>query len=86
MDVGVSKKNVGKPPQIIHLFIGFGTMIFTIHFGGKKIPLFLETPMCLDRTFHVILVKVFVQQYRLTMARRSIILPYSQTNMELYGI
>ena len=30
-------------PQIIHLFIGFGTIIFTIHFG---LPLFLETPIC----------------------------------------
>ena len=51
---GCFQKINGKTPQIIHLFIGFGTMIFTIHFGGKKIPLFLETPMCLDRSFHVI--------------------------------
>ena len=29
-------------PQIIHLFIGFGTIIFTIHFG---VPLFFETPI-----------------------------------------
>ena len=27
----------GETPQIIHLFIGFGTMIFTIHFG---VPVF----------------------------------------------
>ena len=33
--MGVSKNN-GKTPQIIHLFIGFGTMIFTFHFGGKN--------------------------------------------------
>ena len=32
---------MGKPPQIIHLFIGFGTMIFTIFFlGGLCFPLF----------------------------------------------
>ncbi len=30
-DMGVSK-NMGFP-QIIHLNIGFGTIIFTIHFG-----------------------------------------------------
>ena len=30
-------------PQIIHLFIGFGTIIFTIHFG---VPLLLETSIC----------------------------------------
>ena len=44
LDLGVSK-NRGKTPQIIHFFGGF-SMIFTIHFGGK-IPLFLETPICL---------------------------------------
>ena len=38
--MGVSKNRGGH--QIIHLEIGFGTIIFTIHFGGK-IPLFLET-------------------------------------------
>ena len=38
--MGVSKNRGGFTPQIIHLFIGFGTIIFTIHFGGK-IPLFL---------------------------------------------
>ena len=38
---GISKNN-GKTPQIIHLFIGFWTIIFTIHFGGKILPLFLE--------------------------------------------
>ena len=32
----------GKTPQIIHLFIGFGTIIFTIDFG---VALFLETPI-----------------------------------------
>ena len=32
-------KNRGKTPQIIPCLIGFGTIIFTIHFG---IPLFLE--------------------------------------------
>ena len=36
--MGASKNN--GTPKIIHLFIGFGTIIFTIHFGGK-IPLFL---------------------------------------------
>ena len=40
--MGVSKNRGGKPPQIIHLFIGF-SIIFTIHFGG--FPLFLETPI-----------------------------------------
>ena len=40
--MGVEPKIMGwKTPQIIiHLFICFGTMIFTIHFGGP-IPLFL---------------------------------------------
>ena len=43
--MGVEAKIGGKlTPQIIHLFIGFGTIIFTIHFGGKN-PLFLETPI-----------------------------------------
>ena len=37
--VGVSKHN--GFPQIIRLFIGFGSLIFTIHFGGFSIPLFL---------------------------------------------
>ena len=37
-----TKNRGGKHPQIIHLFIGFGTIIFTIHFG--VFPLFLETP------------------------------------------
>ena len=49
--MGVSTKNRGgvylKPPQIIHLFIGFGTIMFTIHFGGK-ILLFLEGPPIYD--------------------------------------
>ena len=46
LDVGVEPKIGGKkPPQIIHLFIGFGTIIFTIHFG---VPLFLETAMFLQ--------------------------------------
>ncbi len=31
-------------PEIIHLFIGFGSIIFTIHFGGFY-PYFLETPI-----------------------------------------
>ena len=39
-------------PQIIHLFIGFGTIIFTIHFLGVKSPLFLgETPICQYRLY-----------------------------------
>ena len=33
------------PPQIIHLFMGFGTIIFTIHFG---VPSFLETSIYLE--------------------------------------
>ena len=41
--MGVSK-NTGFSPQIIHLFIGFGTMIFTIHFGGFT-PIFGNTHM-----------------------------------------
>ena len=32
--MGVSKNRGGKPPNLHHLFIGFGTIIFTIHFGG----------------------------------------------------
>ena len=39
--MGVSQNN-GTPKSSICL-IGFGTIIFTIHFGGK-IPLFLEPP------------------------------------------
>ncbi len=39
--MGVSKKE--WYPQIIHLFIEFSMIIFTIHFGGKFFPLFLET-------------------------------------------
>ena len=39
--LGVSK-NMWKPPKSSHLFIGFGTTIFTIHFGGwAHPPLFL---------------------------------------------
>ena len=39
-NMGVSKNN-GKTPQIIHLFIGFSTIIFTIHFVVvKKSPYF----------------------------------------------
>ena len=39
--MGVEPKIMGKTPQIIHLFIGFfSTIIFTIHFWGKKTPLF----------------------------------------------
>ncbi len=38
-DMGVSK-NRGVSPQIIPFIIGFGTIIFTIHVGGKP-PLFL---------------------------------------------
>ena len=34
---------VGKPPQIIHLFIGFGTIIFKKSILGVFPPLFLET-------------------------------------------
>ena len=34
INIGVEPKIVGKLPQIIHLFRGFGTIIFTIHFGG----------------------------------------------------
>ncbi len=39
---------IWENPQIIHLFIGVGTIIFTIHFGGK-IPLFLETSISFMR-------------------------------------
>ena len=43
--MGVSK-NRGKTPQIIHLFIGIGTIIFTIHFGGSSFPpIFASTPI-----------------------------------------
>ena len=43
--MGVSK-NRGFYPQIIHLFIGFGTIIFTIHFGGfYTTPIFGSTPI-----------------------------------------
>ena len=32
---GCQPKNRGvKPPKSFHFFIGFGTIIFTIHFGG----------------------------------------------------
>ena len=31
---GCQPKNMGTPPKSSHLFIGFGTTIFTIHFGG----------------------------------------------------
>ena len=37
--MGVSKNRGVKPPQIIHLFIGF-SIIFTIHFGGNFSPYF----------------------------------------------
>ena len=40
--MGVSN-NMGKPPNHPFYIIGFGTIICTIHFGGKK-NLFLETP------------------------------------------
>ncbi len=45
-------KNMGFFPQIIHLFIGFGTMIFTILFGVKH-PYFWKHPYSLkkDMTF-----------------------------------
>ena len=36
---GVEPKIGGKKTQIIHLFIGFGTIVFTIHF---RVPVFLE--------------------------------------------
>ena len=40
--MGVEPKIGFFTPQIIHLFIGSGTIIFTIHFGGKELsPLFL---------------------------------------------
>ena len=38
--IWVFPKRVVGPLNHPHLFIGFGTIIFTIHFGGK-IPLFL---------------------------------------------
>ncbi len=44
LDMDVSKNSGFYSPQIIHLlhlFIGFGTIIFTIHFG---IPLFWKHP------------------------------------------
>ena len=42
--LAVEPKIGGKrAPQIIHLFIGFGTMIFTIHFGGNTTPIFGNT-------------------------------------------
>ena len=40
---GVEPNIGGKTPQIIHLFIGFGTIIFTIHLGGTII--FGSTPI-----------------------------------------
>ena len=42
--MGVSKSNATPKSSIC--VIGFGTIIFTIHFGGTQIPLFLglETP------------------------------------------
>ena len=46
-NMGVEPKIGGKfTPQIIHLFIGFGTIIFTIHFGGFP-PIFGNTHMVL---------------------------------------
>ena len=45
---GWPSTNNGKSLQIFHLFIGFGTMIFTIHFGGfTNPPIFGETPICI---------------------------------------
>ena len=41
--MGVEPKMVFFTPQIIHLFIGFGTIIFTIHFGGVP-PYFWKHP------------------------------------------
>ena len=45
MEYGCFLKNRGSfgTPQIIHGLIGFGTMIFTIHFGGK--PHFWKHPI-----------------------------------------
>ncbi len=41
---GCWTKNRGVFHPKSSILIGFGTIIFTIHFGGP--PLFLETPMC----------------------------------------
>ncbi len=41
----LGKTGENFPPQIIHLFIGFGTMKFSPSILGGKIPLFLETPI-----------------------------------------
>ena len=53
-NMGVEPKIGGKPPQIIHLFIGF-SIIFTIHFGGfpyfriLQISTFQSNPaLCFD--------------------------------------
>ena len=43
MGVGPPKNRGLNHPQIIHLFIGFGTIVKFIHFGG--FPLFLERPI-----------------------------------------
>ena len=47
--MGVSKNRGGfYPPKSSHLFIGFGTILFTIHFGGVKSPYFwVDTYICL---------------------------------------
>ena len=45
LSIWVFPENNGKPPQIIHLFIGF-SMIFTIHFLGVNTPIFGLTPIC----------------------------------------
>ncbi len=53
---------MGKTPQIIHLFIGFfSTIIFTIHFWGKKHHFFLETSVypTKERQHLVIVISIF---------------------------
>ncbi len=53
------KNRGGKTPQIIHLFIGFGTIIFTIHFAFFP-PIFGNTNIQINSELAGLTIGVFL--------------------------
>ncbi len=84
MYMGVEPKIGGfflGTPNPIHLFIGFGTIIFTIHFGGSG-PYFWKHP---NRTVDGSL-KSGVHQLRLVGSLSTIIFGFQHHPRWLFGI